>query len=127
MALHWNIGDIENWEEVCQYVDNPEAPEDEQVTKLKPFTNALIWATMGIGMREITEKNYKEFYSRLRYSDALDGNKTLAWDFEKREQRDYTLEDVKRHIGLSTNASNLTRNQFIKREAEHWERMNGKL
>lgn len=75
--------------------------------------NSLIWTTMSIGMSEITEKNWKDFYTRMKLlgSDRSllrrdkDGNFTVP----------ISAQEVKDHIGLMTNASTLTKAEFLKR------------
>jgi hypothetical protein len=52
---------------------------------------------------EITDKNYGEFYARCKVYGLVSGDFTI------------TLEDVTRRIGLSTNVSNRTSLQFLKR------------
>ena len=54
MSLNWDITTIENAKELC-WVEEEE--DGEIVTKLNPITDCLIWATLFIGMREITKKN----------------------------------------------------------------------
>lgn len=68
------------------------------------ISHSLIWATMSIGMGEITQKNFIEFFARLRFVYAL-----------LNVESDITVEDVQRRIGLSTNVSDETELQFVKR------------
>tara|TARA_R110001599_G_scaffold251011_3_gene450878 strand:- start:1133 stop:1465 length:333 start_codon:yes stop_codon:yes gene_type:complete len=61
-------------------------------------TQAIAFATMLIGMGSITEKNYREFYTRLKmYSNATSG----TWD-------DLTLDTIKKRIGLEVNVNDIT-------------------
>ena len=53
MSLDWYVGDVENFEKLC-YVETDEG------RRLSQLTDGLIWATMHIGMPDITEKNWKE-------------------------------------------------------------------
>ena len=84
MSLDWNVSRCDNWEELT---DNQ--PELDK-------THALVFATMNIGMGSITEKNYKKFYQR--YLVQL----PMLWEQPRPE---INLEDVRRRIGLTTNAS----------------------
>ena len=52
MALNWNIEDCKNHKELT-------------TDKEWPITNALIWATMAIGVNEITSKNVKKYLQGL--------------------------------------------------------------
>lgn len=126
MSLNWNIGDIENYKELHECT-NPDAPEDERLYKLNGITDALIWATMAVGMGKITESNYEAFYARLRFAEKLNGNMALKWDEETEEHVPLDVEDVKRHIGLSTNVSPETKAKFIKKQVGRFERTYGEL
>jgi hypothetical protein len=99
MALHWNITN-------CSDFDGITAEGKEW-----GITNSLIWATMSVDMHEITETNYVEFYARLKAVEATFGAICYGDD------GDYflTIEDVKKRIGLVTNASTKTISQFFKR------------
>ena len=73
-----------------------------------PITNALIWGTMSVAMNEITEDNWKEFYTRCYMIETIHG----TWLNQNGKRRPITPEDVKDHIGLHTNASTLTKAKF---------------
>lgn len=104
MSLDFKLGDIANWEKLCE---NPHDPK-----KLSPVTNALIWKCMTLGMRSITADNVNEFYWRLRWHQRLDGP-DFRWTDDTSAY--LTLQDVKDHIGLSTNVTQQTRKQWLKR------------
>ena len=73
--------------------------------------NALVWATMAVGMNEITEKNYKVFYSRLCAFEHLFG--AYFYTAGKTTKPAYiTLDEVRNFIGLHTNACRLSASQF---------------
>jgi hypothetical protein len=82
--------------------------------KLTDITETLIFCTMYIGMAEITEKNYLEFYTRLSIYERVMGNFLYNGNGETRTPRYFTIQDIKQHIGLQTNASPLTKTQFTK-------------
>jgi hypothetical protein len=69
-------------------------------------TERLIFATMGVGINALTDKNAAEFYARVSFSERVNGVPT---EFRT------TAADVAQHIGLKTNASALTRAQYLKR------------
>ena len=96
MPLNWGISKVANWEQVSM---------DSKNGKEAWITQALIWATMQIGMSSITEKNADEFYMRIALVQSehplirdADGNPVLI-----------TLENIKRRIGFWTNASDIPR------------------
>ena len=114
MALTWNVSKVENHEVVTTDPNDP--------NKWHPLTEALIWATMFIGMYEITKKNHEEFYARVFVQERVGG--TYRMSLQKDGVRPVplytTLEEVKSHIGLYTNVSMKTLAQFwkgIKKEA----------
>lgn len=120
MALHWNLEKCENLEEIKS--------EKEWGT-----TNNLIWMTMAVGLGEISEQNWKEFLFRIRVLERIDGaflyiNHPTTDPPEsgkiRREALYYTVEMVKKRIGLYTNVSNETRATWIKRRTtEMFEKM----
>jgi len=86
--------------------------DGEPMGKMPEVLNSLIWITMSIGMNSITEKNWKDFYTRMKLLGA-DRN-LLRID----EDGNYTIpisaKEVRDHIGLHTNASSLTKSAFLK-------------
>ena len=92
MALSWNVTKV---------IDNEALHADANEWAI---TNSLIWGTMGVGISRITEDNYVDFYARL----------TFLYNSINHES-DITVQDVKRRIGLSTNADSETELQFVKR------------
>jgi hypothetical protein len=91
---------------------------------LKPKTNALIWITMFVDLNEITKKNVDEFWWRLQFLLSIDCG-YFQWKEEQEKKHgipcspwEITKQDLIDHIGLSTNASKKTRNQFCKRYLE---------
>jgi hypothetical protein len=93
MALHTDISNCVNWEEL-----NSDANY--------PLTEKIYFLTMVVDLGEITNTNFGEFYARVKAYEAVSGDDSI------------TLADIKRRIGLSTNVSNRTTAQFIKRMAE---------
>lgn len=99
MSLNWNISNCKNWESL---------KEDGEWYK----TEHMIFATMAIDMYEITEDNVAEFYARLLVVGKISGGNWysagIGWDY-------VTLEDVRKRIGLHTNANRNTFNQWLTR------------
>jgi len=90
MALHTNISNCVNWEEL-----NTDANF--------PTTQSIYFLTMVVDLGEITDTNCGEFYARIKVYALITGDDNI------------TLEDVRRRIGLSTNVANTTSAQFLKR------------
>jgi len=128
MPLNWNIGQCADWEElVCEsrpslmggseYLPgstNEQRNEDR-------ITNHLVFATMGVGMNQITAKNFKEFHRRITVLEEAGDHRlrlcVLTGDGEDEfrfPETPVTLEMVERRIGLSTNAvgKQLTKAEF---------------
>lgn len=103
MSLNWNITACTNFESL---------QSEEEWT----VTDTLIWATMIVGMREITEANAAEFYARLHIFESLNGSLVFSFDENGERQPHFiTPEDVMKRIGLRTNASTETFAAFTKR------------
>lgn len=86
----------------------------ELVKKESGITEALIWGTMAIGMREITEANHEEFYKRIHMVEETRG----TWTTQGGKPKFITLQDVENRIGLYTNASTFSRRQLEKNLAK---------
>ena len=95
MSLDWHVEDVDNYKERC-WVKR----EDGEYV-LSPMTNNLIWSARRIGMNGITEKNWKEFYARMLLDPCI-------------QLKPCQPEDVKAHIGLSTNVSSVSRTKWLK-------------
>lgn len=110
MSLDWKLS--ENHEELWN---------DQN----KHMTQTIIHLTMVVGMGEITEKNYKEFFRRIHFYERACGafmQKCVKGENSQEENKiidvPFTIADVKRYIGLRTNVSKETEKQFVKRIAE---------
>jgi hypothetical protein len=117
MSLDWNAEPMkarlgqERWDKVTT------SPWicDDGCTQWHPVTNAIVWHMFNVGIRAITEENAEKLAERIGMIE-LTGDPSLAF------RRDdllitcpITLEDIKNHIGLSTNVSTLTDAQFAKK------------
>lgn len=101
MPLNWTFKTVEAKEKNCSTV--------EQVQ----ITERLIYATMSSGLNVITEKNIDEWLFRLKMLYLI-----LALNVGN-----ITREDLINRIGLSTNASPITRTAFVKKMVDEVERM----
>tara|TARA_R110001606_G_scaffold371834_1_gene528731 strand:- start:665 stop:1060 length:396 start_codon:yes stop_codon:yes gene_type:complete len=90
--------------------------DGEPMGKMPDVLNSLIWITMSIGINSITEKTWKDFYTRMK---LLGVDRNLL---RRDEDGNYTIpisaQDVRDHIGLHTNASSKTKTQFLKQAYE---------
>jgi hypothetical protein len=84
-------------------------------------TEGLIFATMSIGMDEITTENAGEFYARIKVLEGMIGSFVTVLDGEARGHEakiaDYYFNtaDIQRRIGLKTNGGRETRTKFLNR------------
>ena len=114
MSLDYELGNIANYKEVC-YTGEPGQ------RKMSAVTHALIFRTMGVDIGRITEKNYLEFYTRSRFLGALSGHILVTLDEHgEHRERDFTIEEVRAHIGLQTNVADKTRAYFVKRHVDSY-------
>lgn len=109
MSLNYQFTDKERWAKLT----------DED----KAWNDAYIWMALGLDLGEITEKTAPEwvwrwtFYSKLvgpAYWKVVDGKR----DSEYRPD----LAEVQKRIGLHTNVSTKTRNQFVKKMVDSFDR-----
>lgn len=72
--------------------------------EIKVTINYYVWMCLLIGMRGITEKNYREWYKRC-----------IIWEGLQERTSEITLADVRKRIGLTTNVSEMSRLAFLKK------------
>ena len=106
MSLNYDLTKIEDqdfvWLEWDQ-VYGPDAKVDKTTKYLNPDVESIIFATMNVGVNPITPENYEELYKRYLMLCSASGYKAY-----------FKLEDVKKCVGLSTNASTKTYPAFKK-------------
>jgi len=118
MALHWDLKKIKNYKRGC-YRTLKEGEQgydpNEKKYRLRKIPENIILYTMNTGIREITEKNYKQFYNRVHLLELQHGTSYFKITPKGKHIPIYTtLEDVEKMIGLRTNASTKTTSRFIK-------------
>ena len=102
MALTYDLTAIADWNDLTKGAEWSK-------------TEALIFATMSIGMDEITADNAGEFYARIKILEgAIDSFVSVLDDGDIRSYF-FTVEDITRRIGLSTNGGRETRAKFLGR------------
>lgn len=107
MSLDYRLGDIENWKETCY--SERECEGGEIASEMNIVTQAIIFYTIPLGINLITEQNADKFFDRMEFYDKVNG--CLMYDSEGND-RPITAEEVKAHIGLSTNAAELSGAKF---------------
>ena len=146
MSLNWNIGAVTDHQFTCydrEWVENEKvkeylnaggfmgpywhAPETDAwmeqdydkskytlLKRMKVTTHTLIFATLSVDMGSITEKNADEFFRRLSEIEQEGA-------FRKSPYGDvpFTLEEVKAHIGLTTNVATMTKRQWAAKQKRY--------
>lgn len=119
MALYWDLSKIKDYEKECFIGEG-----EERV--MKPVTNSLIWTTMIIGIGNWTEKDIDEVYIRVNQYERMtgptiyvddDGNRFGGNRLNGELDKDgyITRDEIRKHIGLSTNVARMTTAQWLKR------------
>lgn len=94
------------------------------VSRWHPITDALVWSTMYIGINHITEENWEEFYQRLHLWEKTFETR-LSYNSQPAGHKRYiTRLEVFMHIGLYTNATQLSESKFLKNMFENFKREN---
>ena len=114
MSLNYDLGEIQDYKNLCYLPD--EVDEDGKETfSINPVTRALTFHAMSIGMREITKKNWKEFFIRVAAYEAVEGASLHKPGASYPAiPRPITKEDVVNHIGLATNVTTRNASEFHK-------------
>lgn len=121
MSLDWSVADVANHKDIMDGRD-------------WVATEMMIFATIPIGVNRITEENAEEVFRRLSIWEQTTGPmRSQRNEDDTYEDVYFTPEEVKRRIGLSTNASTRTKAEFKKtcfkvleeRAESRWRRANG--
>ena len=129
MSLNWTIGNIKDYKELWVCI-NPEVEnKDDKRYELDGLTESLIYASMVLGFNQLTEQNVEQIYSRncFAYKFGLGAGTMVKGEDGKWKEKEPSLDDFKRRIGLTTNASVLTAAAFKKKVIEHHEGRHGKM
>jgi hypothetical protein len=122
MSLNFNLTGIKDYKTVCWEPDlHPENADFEGLMNRQRHTDAgedspmvmtwlchiLVIISMRVGLGTITEANAQEWHNRVYILERMGGaflNK--RGEDGKQEPMYISYEDIKRHIGLTTNVSN---------------------
>ena len=133
MSLNFRLNSIRDYTTVCYQTRTFDTPEEatafiraessymgpnwavdrddtsgRTVIRMAVTTNMLIWASMLVGLPEITEANAERWFKRLATVEAHNG----AYRTREGEDVFFTLDEVKAHVGLTTNVSRETDVKF---------------
>jgi hypothetical protein len=108
MALTYDLTKVEDWEtKYPNVVTKNYKGKDEYA--MNPVTNIIIFGTIITGIRDLTEKTANEYFTRLKMSELASGDGYLR---NGDGPRGITYQEVLDHIGLHTNASDITKAKF---------------
>jgi len=123
MPLTYDFTKIKNYEEICtrKLVEGDEGfNPKEDLYRTSDLAESLIWMCLFIGMREITEKNWEQFYNRTTILEATTGAYRNYGKYDEngnrigQEPKYFTKDEIKSMIGLTTNATEMTKAEFYK-------------
>jgi hypothetical protein len=109
MSLNWDVSNIKDFQTVTS------DPTDK--TKWHPVTWTLVNTSMIVGLCVLDEKTLPEWVWRLEFlkqlnrADFLIEKQGKSW-----KHRSFTMDELRAHLGLRTNASTLTRKQWVGRQ-----------
>lgn len=122
MALHFNFTKVCDHQRVTT---NPHVDDEWH-----PVADALVWLSMICGFNRIDEKNVGKVALRIAAYQVVAGSYLSRTKDGKREPIYITSQDVRRFIGMTTNASPMTDAQWLKKlgeiamdsagRADHW-------
>ena len=99
MSLDFRLDEIVGYRTLCWRDDKT----------MNPVTENLIWATMNTGIGHIRADNVNEFFTRLQITEFVYGKSVYN---PNTNESLLTLEAITAHIGLSTNATELSKRAF---------------
>lgn len=99
MSLTWDVSRCEDYRSLTTDAE-------------APITEALIFATMAIGMGELTETNFDKFATRLNVWAEVAGPLVTEATDDGLRPVPITVADLRRRIGLRTNVSTMTDARF---------------
>ena len=139
MSLNFNLGNIPDWKKVTQKPDG----------SMSAITETLIFRSMSVDLGEVSKENVAEWMFRLKCVTRVFGpplrKLVVVCDYCHQEvgpdgcqkpncstskeavhdnviDREFTLEEVRAHVGLTTNVSDKTRIGFLKHLGQRLER-----
>jgi hypothetical protein len=111
------ILDEETRDKRTQYIGPTRYKEDGVTYEMEQPLQTVIFLTMSVGMNSITEKNKQKFFNRIKFMESRTGAVMRLND----EPHPFTMDMVESCIGLTTNASTMTKAQFLKNQTQYLE------
>lgn len=115
MALYWDVSEVKDHAVVTTVVE-------DGVEKWHPVTIALVNATMAFDIGRIDAAHLDEILWRLAYLEVLgEGKFLIDWhdasgkELASPRDRNFTRDEVERHVGMTTNVSTIGRKEWLQR------------
>lgn len=129
MALNWKLSNVNNWKQACYETFTGTRDEmqsrietvtlfgpswnwtDETETAIErqsPTTFCLIFASMLVGLGEITEANAEEWHRRISKIESIHGTYRTRREGDMNMPHPYTMEEIRAHIGLKVNVADVS-------------------
>ena len=118
MALTFDFSRIANHEALCfrvVTVDNPAAGEVAGERYVNAKTEAVVFGTMACGINKLEGDYLDIFIERMMFLERVHGARRRRHDPERGAFVDvyFTANELREYAGLRTNASSMTRTQFL--------------
>jgi hypothetical protein len=107
MSLDFDVSNVPNYLHVTTSPWTRGKPQSDQTWH--PVTNALVWLSMTCGYSSITSDNFASIARRIGQYQQVFGPYLSSAEWPATY---ITLEDVRMHIGLRTNASRVSEKQW---------------
>lgn len=109
MSLNWDVSKIANKDSVCWV-------EVDGEKRLSGTTETLILISPAVGLGNLTEDNWRKWYERVRALEAISGPfRTVRRNPNEIESIYFSIDEIRQHIGLTTNVADEFDAQFYKR------------
>ena len=126
MALTYDVSSVEGaWREVhSDFVEEnanlifpvPTCTEDDgKLMAMDNIIHSMIFTTMSIGINAVKKSNCEQILNRIHFLEKVSGPIGVGRD----ERHPFKMEWVERCIGLKTNASLLTKAQFVRNHTKY--------
>lgn len=124
MSLNWSTEKVKYFNEHPDELWVKRKDGDYEYEDVNAETKSLIFATMAIGIGNLTISTAADFYARFKILEKFDHLSVYVWFDENNEiQHQFlTHEMVMKHIGLGTNVSKEGKTSWIERMAKSYQR-----
>lgn len=89
--------------------------DDGRLMAMDNIVHSMIFTTMSIGINTVKESNSEQILNRIHFLEKVNGPIGVGRD----ERHPFKMEWVERCIGLKTNASLLTKAQFVRNHTKY--------